>query len=186
MLPHSHAKERMECRLMNSFPPDTVLFAFHLFISGYGCSWGNVETGGKCSWWEKTWFLIVIWKYIKSFRSFSLWGSDLTIRTLRSLTFMLANCLGLNLFYPGNNISEIGEAYMIETTCFLTLIWFGGKESEVRHHIHPYSIYMKSEQTRGKTVRIWRTKSNVWVADLLYFSLFSYVELGSFKWESFM
>lgn len=151
MLPYSHGRKEWSASWwILSFPPGVVCFAFLLLVSGYVYLWSNAETGGRCSWFKKTWFLIVIWKYIKSFRSFSLLGSDLTIKTLKSLTFMLANCFGLNLFYPENNISEMGEAYIIETTCFLTLIWFWGKESKVRHHIDPYTVYMKPEQTRGK------------------------------------
>ena len=94
-----------------------VFFAFLLLFNGSEYIWGNVETRIRCSWWKKIWFLIVIWKYMKSFGSFSLFESDLS-RTLRSLTFMLANGPDFNLCYPENNISEMGEAYVLETICF--------------------------------------------------------------------
>lgn len=37
------------------------------------------------------------WMHVKLFGSFSLLGSDLTMRAVKSLTFLLASGLGLNL-----------------------------------------------------------------------------------------
>lgn len=55
-------KNRMECKPNESFffPPDVVFFTFPLLVHWYGCSWYDAETGGRYSWWEKTWFFIVI------------------------------------------------------------------------------------------------------------------------------